>query len=90
MFNLSLQLSNLWFFDTSSILHPQQSIDWRGNGIHITPYAQRLLTQSLTTCIPLHHQTNPTVRKHWPLRQAYRQLAATHRHFTGTTHCQFT
>ena len=79
IFRLSLQQENLWFFDFASRLHPDNYINSRGNGIHITPHSQREFTRLLTTCIPLFERPVPDIRRLWPLRPQYRQSAALYR-----------
>ena len=70
MFELSLGVSNLWFLDTHDTIVQSRilPINGRGNGIHITPQARRLLEVTLRDSI-LNFLSPDHSRKHpWPLR----------------------
>ena len=83
VFNLSLNLKNMWFFDFWNLIDPYRSLDRRGNGVHITYNAQNLYTSTLIKCINLLHVGDPCTRREWPLRSYFKSVAASYRRSVG-------
>ena len=88
MFELSMDVENLYFLDSHDVLMGSQVISrrgailWKGDGVHMTLEAKRVVTECLVEGVKYLHSTrsddpawtaNP--RASWPLRpQFLRQL----------------
>ena len=75
MFDLSLDiydLGNFWFYDSHILLFGMKTIEQRGNGIHITPTASKIIVKSVVKSIIELTMERP-VAQYWPLRSQYRR-----------------
>ena len=79
MFDLSLEiydLDNFFFFDSHSLLFGVNTIAAKGNGVHITPTATKIISQSLIKSITALVINSPTVAQSWPLRSRFKHLVS--------------
>ena len=75
MFDLSLDiydLENFWYYDSHVLLFGVKTIQDRGNGIHITPTAKKIISRSLVKSITELAMERP-LSQFWPLRSQFRQ-----------------
>ena len=81
IFDLSLRVANLWFFDSHYVLctsNLKDILDPAGNGIHITIAAKKLISRELVNCIG-HVGGSRSARFRlwrWPLRDYFYDLQA--------------
>ena len=79
MFEMSLNIDNLWFLDTQCAIYERrlQGINPHGNGIHITYSTARTLGSVLQGCILNFCGAGSRERGYeevWPLRPSFRRL----------------
>ena len=90
MFDLSLDiydLENFWFYDSHNLLFGVNTIQERGNGIHITSTATNIIRQSIIKSITAFSMGRP-IAQFWPLRSQFRQMAAQFHNFYSLGCCQ--
>ena len=76
MFDLSLDiydLGNFLFLDSHSLLFGVKTIKEWGNGIHITPTAAKIISQSIVKSVTELAMERP-VAQYWPLRPQFKEL----------------
>ena len=75
-FDLSMQLRNLWLFDSHHICMQLRDkgvliLDPLGNGIHLSRVVRVEIARCLTACIRELHARSESIRRFWPLRRGY-------------------
>ena len=79
IFDHSLNMKNLWFFDSHQVCcklgeRGYDILDANGNGIHLTTVPKREITLCLKFCIDELGTRSGKIRKYWPLRREYVSL----------------
>ena len=82
MFDLSLHFyDNVMFFDSHERLmasHLRDVLAPRGNGVHITMAATKIMQVSLACSLAAYDQGVAAVQRVWPLRRQFRRAAASY------------
>ena len=79
IFDHSLNVKNLWFFDSHQVCcklgeRGYDILDANGNGIHLTTVPKREITLCLKFCIDELGTRSGKIRKYWSLRREYVSL----------------